>query len=433
MKKGLLFSISAFFLVVICMPFTSHAVPSYARQVQKPCTACHTIWPNLNQYGRQFKVKAYTDVSEKWEMVNKDNLNLTTIFPFSARILYFPENRVETNNPSFAQSSTTIDSVQLFIATRAYDYAGVFASAEWSPDTDTVGVPTAKLAFQYPLGEGNTIGLVAFKGLSSAADPFNSLGGRDRSLAWGDESAPLILTAGWTFDFSSEGNVGTVLHGYFLGNRLYAAVGALRGGLSADASGGSLINSATTVSDTDPNDLYSRIAWDQKLSNGAITFGAVYYDGKQRISATPGPVVPYDSKVKRTYIDLSLEQNYGEDHMLEVQALYGGGKETNAFGGGEERKFDGYYLEGSYFYDRMIGVVAAMNTIKFKDGLVSDSGISPTFGVDKVDSWLLSLNYLPWLNTKFALQYADTKTTSLDPTVPDVTNKTTRIVMDVAF
>ena len=87
--------ISVFFLVIICTPYTSHAVPSYARQVQKPCTACHTIWPNLSQYGRQFKVKAYTDVSEKWEMINKDNMNLTTIFPFSARILFFPENRTE--------------------------------------------------------------------------------------------------------------------------------------------------------------------------------------------------------------------------------------------------------------------------------------------------------------------------------------------------
>jgi hypothetical protein len=435
MKKGTLLGVLMFFLVVMMMPFESHAVPSYARQVQKPCTACHTIWPNLNQYGRQFKVKAYTDVSEKWEMINKDNLNLTTIFPFSARILYFPENRVDTDNPSFGQSSTTVDSVQLFIASRVYNYAGVFASAEWSPDTSSVDVPTAKLAFQYPLGEGNTIGLVGFKGLSSAADPFNSLGGRDRSLSWGDESTPLVLTAGWTFDFFSEGNVGTVLHGYFLGNRLYAAVGALRGGLSADASGGALTNSATNpnVADTDPNDLYSRIAWDQKLSNGAITFGAAYYDGKQRIMTTTGPVFPYDSKVKRTYVDLSLEQNFGEDHMFELQALYGGGKETNVFGGDEERKFDGVYVEGSYFYDRTIGFVAAVNNIKFKDVLASDTSISPTFGVDKVDSWLVSLNYLPWLNTKFALQYVNAKTTSIDPTVPDVTNKTSRIVMDVAF
>jgi hypothetical protein len=435
MNKGMLLGVLVFFLVVIMMPDESRAVPSYARQVQKPCTACHTIWPNLNQYGRQFKVKAYTDVSEKWEMINKDNMNLATIFPFSARVLYFPENREDNNAAGIHQSSTSVDSVQLFIASRAYDYAGVFASAEWSPDDNGWHLPTAKVAFQYPLGEGNTIGLVAFKGLSAAADPFNSLGGRDRDLVWGDESTPFVLTQGWTFSFWSEGNVGTVAHGYFLGNRLYAAIGVMRGGLASDASLGlqNTSNPSGAVADTDPNDWYTRIAWDQKLPNGAVTFGAAYYDGKQRILDPAANFIPlYDTKVKRLYFDASLEQNYGEDHMVEVQALLGSGKETNVFGGGEERKFNGAYLQVSYFYDRKIGLVASINSIKFKDAFATEPDGSP--GVDSKNSMLTAVEFLPWLNTKFALQYVTTKTKFVDLTAaPDQTEKITRIVMDVAF
>ncbi|MGE5809741.1 MAG: hypothetical protein ACM32I_11490, partial [Nitrospirota bacterium] len=205
MKKVLLVLVVSVFIVALSSK--SQAVPSFARQVQKPCTACHTIWPNLNQAGRQFKVKAYTDVSEKWDMINKDNLNLTTVFPFSARTIFFPEVHDTGASPT---SSTELDSVALFVASRVYDYAGVFGSAEFSPDDNSFGLPTVKLAFQYPLGEGNTVGVVVFKGLSSAADPFNALGGRDRALTWGDESTPLVLSSGWTFDFNSEGNVGTV-------------------------------------------------------------------------------------------------------------------------------------------------------------------------------------------------------------------------------
>ncbi len=432
MKKGIVFGLVALFLVFVLVPFTAHAVPSFARQVKKPCTACHTIWPNLNQYGRQFKVKAYTDASPDWEMLNKDNLNLATIFPVSARVLYFPEVREDNSAAQLHQGSSTVDSVALFVASRAYDYAGVFGSAEWSPDDDGWHLPTVKLAFDYPLGEGNTIGLVGFKGLSASADPFNGIGGRDRALTWGDESTPFILTSGWTFDFWSEGNIGTVVHGYFIGNRLYAAVGALRGGLSADASnsGGALVNSTSTVSDTDPTDWYYRLAWDQKLPNGAVTVGGLYYDGKQRILATPGPIAPYDSTVKRTYADLSLEQNFGEDHLVEVQALYGNGKEDNVFGLGEERKFDGYYAEASYFYSRTVGLVAGYNSIKYKDVLDTDV----TVHQDKMDSWIVSLNVLPWLNTKFAFQYITTKTKFVDPFVePDQTDKITRLVMDVVF
>src|SRR5512143_2717711 len=114
MKKALLL-VAVLIISVTVMVTDSHAVPSFARQVQKPCTACHTIWPNLNQAGRQFKVKAYTDVSEKWDMINKDNMNLATVFPFSARVIFFPEVN-ETGNPDVASpSSTSLDSVALFV------------------------------------------------------------------------------------------------------------------------------------------------------------------------------------------------------------------------------------------------------------------------------------------------------------------------------
>jgi hypothetical protein len=437
MKKALLLVVVLIVSVMVMSP-DSQAVPSFARQVQKPCTACHTIWPNLNQAGRQFKVKAYTDVSEKWDMINKDNMNLTTVFPFSARVIFFPEVN-DTGNPdtTVPHSSTTLDSVALFVASRVYDYAGVFGSAEFSPDDNSFGLPTVKLAFQYPLGEGNTVGLVVFKGLASGADPFNALGGRDRSLSWGDESKPLILTSGWTFNFSSEGNVGTVAHGYFFGNRLYAAIGGLRGGLSADAAtpgDGALVNTTGNISDTDPYDIIARIAWDQKLPNGAVTVGAAYYGGTQHIISTPTPasplIFPFDAKVKRNYVDVSLEQNIGEENLIEVQALYGMGQEENVFGGNETRKFDGLYLEASYFYDRKVGLVLATNNIKFKNVDAAD----PTGHQDKIDSWLASVNFLPWLNTKFAIQYVNTKTTFVDSDVePDVTDKITRVVLDMVF
>jgi|GEM_PF-1820483 len=446
MKRGIVLASLVFVLVIMLMPYESHAVPSYARQVKKPCTACHTMWPNLNQYGRQFKVKAYTDVSPDWEMITKDNMNLATISPLSARVLFYPNIREDNNNPNGpagtnsgstnpGQNSTNFDQVAIFFASRVFDYAGVFTSAEADADgttNATFSVPTLKMAFQYPLGEGNTIGLVEFKGVASAADPFNSFGGRDRDVSFQAESAPFILSSGWTFAMADGDNVGTVLHGYFIGNRLYAAIGAMRGGTVNFSGPGA--TSANTASQ-DPYDTYLRAGWDQKLSNGAVTFGAVMYDGKQRITNSPGAVTTYDSKVRRGYIDASLEQNFGEDHLFEVQALLGNGKESNVFGGSEERKFKGSYIQGSYFYDRKYGVVASINKIKFQDAQATDfTTIGGTnFGADKINSWLLAVDYLPWLNTKAALQYVNTKTTYVSGVSADTTDKMTRIVIDMLF
>lgn len=39
---------------------SAEAVPSFARQTQLQCTACHTAYPQLNAFGRRFKLNGYT-------------------------------------------------------------------------------------------------------------------------------------------------------------------------------------------------------------------------------------------------------------------------------------------------------------------------------------------------------------------------------------
>jgi hypothetical protein len=45
-------------------PTASQALPSFARQLDMQCTACHTEFPLLNQFGRQFKLSGYTTAAE---------------------------------------------------------------------------------------------------------------------------------------------------------------------------------------------------------------------------------------------------------------------------------------------------------------------------------------------------------------------------------
>ncbi len=416
-------------LMIVFLPNVSQAVPSYSRQLQKSCTACHTIWPNLNQYGRQFKVKAYTDVSPDWKMITKDRLNLLYILPVSARATSFLYKKERNREAGISERSTKIpDELELFIASRVHDYIGVFSAIEF--EDGEFELPHLKMAFQYPLGE-NTVGLVGFRGGAPSADPFNSLGGREHTLAFGGETTPKVLTKGWTFNFLDKGNLGLVGHGYFLGNRLYAAAGALRGGRSEDVSGGILLNASegADVAESDQTDGFFRLAWDQKLPNGAVTFGASHYNGEQKIRESTLPLtVPFRSKVRRTFVDASLEHHFGEDHLIEAQALYGIGREKNVFGGDETRKFDGFHVEGSYFYQRMLGLVAAYNFLKNKDVLDSDI----TGAEKKVNQWLVSANFLPWLNTKLALQYARTRTV-FEGIQPTQTEKIFRLVVDIAF
>lgn len=46
-------------------PTTARAVPSFARQMNLQCTACHTSFPMLNQFGRTFKLTGYTESADE--------------------------------------------------------------------------------------------------------------------------------------------------------------------------------------------------------------------------------------------------------------------------------------------------------------------------------------------------------------------------------
>lgn len=71
------------------MPETAEAVPAWARKYKVDCTTCHTAWPSLNAYGRDFKIAGYkipgeTAIPEEYSDVISDFLQLDKSFPVSA-------------------------------------------------------------------------------------------------------------------------------------------------------------------------------------------------------------------------------------------------------------------------------------------------------------------------------------------------------------
>ena len=53
-----------FAIAVLLVPFSGRATPALARQVNLQCTACHTEFPILNDFGRAFKLGGYTMSAE---------------------------------------------------------------------------------------------------------------------------------------------------------------------------------------------------------------------------------------------------------------------------------------------------------------------------------------------------------------------------------
>src|ERR1700691_6440171 len=85
--------IAAILFPIACMVVVSghsaRAVPSYSRQTGLPCSSCHLSPPELNAFGRKFKLDGYTFATKPTITDDKDTkhhsaaLQLLEAFPLS--------------------------------------------------------------------------------------------------------------------------------------------------------------------------------------------------------------------------------------------------------------------------------------------------------------------------------------------------------------
>jgi hypothetical protein len=77
----------------------AHAVPAYARKYAISCSQCHTAFPALNEYGREFKLAGYVREPEKKEGVleTKEGLWTEKAFPWGAMVKSRPYDKKQTN------------------------------------------------------------------------------------------------------------------------------------------------------------------------------------------------------------------------------------------------------------------------------------------------------------------------------------------------
>lgn len=95
---------------------SAEAVPAFARKYGMSCTQCHTAWPLLNAYGRQFKLNGY--VREKGgaegTLQSQDGSYWTEkLFPWGVVVRSRPYDKAASDNEFKLQAVRDVD---LFIA-----------------------------------------------------------------------------------------------------------------------------------------------------------------------------------------------------------------------------------------------------------------------------------------------------------------------------
>src|SRR5476651_951124 len=136
----------------------AQAVPSFARQTGMACEACHTVFPELTDFGRIFKANAYTLDNLKQvrdiDASKQELLSLATLPPLAAMVQVsqtwlnspLPDG---TGGPGSSQTSTTgfPQQISLFYAGKVAPHVGAFIQLTYGNDAGTIGIDNTDIRY----------------------------------------------------------------------------------------------------------------------------------------------------------------------------------------------------------------------------------------------------------------------------------------------
>lgn len=100
---------------------TASAVPSFARQTGQPCSACHTVVPELTPFGRRFKLGGYT-------LGGAEGMTA----PIAAMAIgSFSHTSKDQNTPLKPNNNFTLDQASLFYGGKIYGGLGAFVQVTY--------------------------------------------------------------------------------------------------------------------------------------------------------------------------------------------------------------------------------------------------------------------------------------------------------------
>ncbi len=411
-------------LLIVGLPRTAAAVPSYARQTGMACQACHTVFPELTAFGRLFKLNGYQiDNLPQVQGItpSKDaTLLLNQIPPLSFMFQGavtrtgrpLPDSRIP-DAPAQNDQVLFPQQASLFYAGRIAPNLGAFVQITYDGSAGTVGLDNTEIRYARQRGGvgGITYG-ITFNNNPTVQDVWNTTAAWQTPFDQKTSAAP-VPGAVTQIDggLADRGVAGLTAYAW-VRNAIYGEVGWYRSapqGFSVNDSAGPLDSTAGGVlKGAAP---YWRVAAERRWGKHALSVG-----GYGLVGRVTGADQPVDSSTDR-FRDAAGDIQYqfvGDTHIASVQTTYINEHQTldasEALGLAENptNTLSTFRLGGSYYFRRRYGgALGAFSSSGSSDALLYQA--APTFGFanSSPDSkgWIGELDYVPWQNVKVLLQY----------------------------
>ncbi len=391
----------AAFLLLLFLASQVQAVPSFARQTGMECSACHTVFPELTSVGRDFKLNGYTQTN----VTQGQSAGLQENFyaPISAMLL-ISYSRTKTTQPDTLNGDVLLpDQLSLFYAGRISEKAGAYAQVTYSQPDDHFSMDNTDIRF-VGTAKGIVYG-VTVNNNPTVQDLWNS------TPAWGfpfigSSVAPAPAAATQIDGTLAQQVAGAGIYGFW-NSLLYGEVTLYR---TAEVGGNQPPSSADShvVSGTAP---YWRLALQREWGNNSLeagTYGMV-------VQAFPGNGMTFGPTDRfRDYaFDAQYQFSSGRNDVTlhgtwirELQdwnASFPAGLSANT-----SDRLTTIKADATYYYNHKLGgtigyfsTTGTADTVLYAPAAVTGSAT----GNPDSSGYIVELDYLPWQNTKFTVQY----------------------------
>ncbi len=385
--------------VSLLLPLPAHAVPSFARQTGLDCAACHTVFLELTPFGRSFKVRGYTmtNVTQGQTAQLKENY-----YPPVSAMLLVSMTDTSAKQPDTQNGNVLLpDALSLFYAGRISDKLGAYAQVTYSESDDHFSMDNTDIRFAEEVS--NLVYGLTFNNNPTVQDLWNS------TPAWGfpfvaSSVAPSPAAAAQIDGTLAQQVAGLGASGYW-SNLIYAELTAYR---SSQVGGAQPPDNTSedVIAGVAP---YWRIAAEKGWGNNSLEIGTYGIRVKRYPSGTTGPT--------DNFTDYAFDAQYQyitEPHIVTVHSTWIHEKQDwNAsfplgLTSNASDSLQTFKINGIYYYKRTVGgSLGYFSTTGDTDPLLYAPGSVTGSATGSPDSngWTLELDYLPWLNTKFIVQY----------------------------
>lgn len=401
-SSALAFVLALAAVAVAAPPRAAHAVPSFARQMDLPCSGCHVQFPVLNAFGREFKLAGYTEtarptISEEDEQKRK---LLDLPLPSLLSVL-FQADLTATTKPEPGQRNANVelpDQVSLFLAGRVTPHIGSFVQVTYAGEDDKFGLDNTDVRFadatelfSKPLLWG-----VSLNNNPTVTDPWNS------TPAWGypyaaSPSAPMPAATPLIDGGLSQQVAGLTVYGFF-NDLVYGEAGLYR---AAPLGIERPLPREGTLDGVAP---YWRVALQHECGDTNLEVGHFGIFARQDPDGG-GP----RNRFTDIGFDFQAQRPVGSD-VAQVQArwIY----ENARWGSGNAEHRDTHLnevrLDATYFFGQRYSFTLSpfftfgrADAVLFAPAPVSGSAN----GSPDSKGLMAEVSFNPWLNTRISLQY----------------------------